>query len=205
MAENANRKQPPNRHPQANQQDIAAEVARVRSEWQGVRAAIVAASEGNQDAVAQLVEYFDIMEQHTQWEQLIGILRRILAGERDPDELMLGLDPVDSLIVGDTLQALHEAQSPQQVQADELIQGLLGAVHVACSPEAPPGLVEQMHTMTLSLANDGGVPVVLREYGRILNNILSGERHPDLSGLPAELADPLRELLASLRGEPPRR
>lgn len=188
------------KRPEHSDPAIAAEVARVRSEWQGVIRAMVAASEGHEQAAAQLHAYFAEIEREPQWQQLTPVMRRILAGEREAQALLPGLDPVDTLIVRDTLDALATAAAQaEQVSAEDLIQGLLGAVRAACSPEAPPGLRQKLLALTDQLANDGSVSVELRAYGRVLHAILRGERKPDLSLLSPTLADPLRALLDDLQ------
>jgi hypothetical protein len=172
-----------------------------------VLAAIAAAAQGRADAAAQLEDYFTQLTQaQPQWRALVAALRRILAGERDPQALLPGLDPVDTLIVRDALAALEPAPagggpaSAQEAGAITMEQ-LLGLVGAACAPGAPAGLAEQVHAMTQTLATDGRVPDALRAFGRALNAILSGDRNPDLALLPPELAEPVRGLLAALGEE----
>jgi hypothetical protein len=52
--------------------------------------------------------------------------------------------------------------------------------------------------LTQQLASNPQSPEPVRALGRVLNAILSGDRDPDLSALPEELAARVRTLLASL-------
>ena len=76
---------------------------------------------------------------------------------------------------------------------------LLALVARACGPDAPPGLAAQLHSATLKLAAQADLPDELRALGRVLNRVLSGERDPDLSGLPPGLANAVRGMLAQIR------
>jgi hypothetical protein len=78
------------------------------------------------------------------------------------------------------------------------LDDLLDLVATACGPDAPAGLGAQLHAFTQSLATDSAAPPEARALGRVLNHILSGERAPDLSALPPELADKIRALLERL-------
>jgi hypothetical protein len=51
----------------------------------------------------QLLGRLDAMND---WAALATVLRRVLAGERDPDELTAGLDEIDTAIVQRALDAL---------------------------------------------------------------------------------------------------
>jgi hypothetical protein len=78
------------------------------------------------------------------------------------------------------------------------LDDLLGLVALACRSDAPPGLAEQLHAATRTMAADTDVPAELRALGRALNAVLSGDRDPDLSALPPELAEALRRLLTTI-------
>jgi hypothetical protein len=68
----------------------------------------------------------------------------------------------------------------------------------ACRPDAPAGLAEQLHALTRSLAADNDMPAEFRALGRVLSAVLSGERDPDLSALPTELAQAVRAMIAGI-------
>ncbi|MBC8450228.1 MAG: hypothetical protein H8D78_21050 [Chloroflexi bacterium] len=78
------------------------------------------------------------------------------------------------------------------------LDNLFGMVALACTPDAPPGLAEQLHGLTHTIATDPNAPPEFRALGRVLNAVLSGERAPDTSALPPEWADKVREMLAAL-------
>jgi hypothetical protein len=48
------------------------------------------------------------------------------------------------------------------------------------------------------MATQLNAPSGIRELGRVLNAILAGEREFDLSALPPQLADKVRDVLAAL-------
>jgi len=54
-----------------------------------------------------------------------------------------------------------------------------------------------MHALAQSLQSPQAPPE-MRALGRVLAAILSGERNPDLSALPPELASKIRENMAAL-------
>jgi hypothetical protein len=58
---------------------------------------------------------------------------------------------------------------------------------------APPQLVAQMHGLAQTLQSPQALPEM-----HPLGRVLTGERHPDLSALPPELASKIREYLAAL-------
>ena len=140
-----------------------------------------------------------------EWRALAAALRRALAGERDLQALLAGLDATDTIVAGDVLRGLGvEVDAPaaptEEGPAEEGVSlaGFLQLVARACRPEAPPGLAEQLHVATRNMAAQAGLPEELRALGRVLNHILSGERDPDLLALSPELADAVREMLAGL-------
>jgi hypothetical protein len=69
----------------------------------------------------------------------------------------------------------------------------------ACKPDAPAGLAEQMHAATRGMATQPNLAPELRELGRVLNLILSGERNPDLSALHPQLGEAVRGMLRELK------
>jgi hypothetical protein len=69
----------------------------------------------------------------------------------------------------------------------------------ACKPDAPPGLVEQMHVATHGMATQSNASPEIRALGRILNAILSGERNPNLSELPGNVVERIGQMLTELR------
>jgi hypothetical protein len=78
------------------------------------------------------------------------------------------------------------------------LEEFLRRVVAACQPDAPAGLAEQMRAATRGMAAQPNLAPELRELGRVLNLILSGERHPDLSALHPQLVEVVRAVLAEL-------
>ena len=124
--------------------------------------------------------------------------RRILKGERDPLALFAGLDDTDALIAGDVLRALG-VEVPLMGDEDGgdmvTLDDFLSMIVMACQPDAPEGLAEQLLGATRGMAAQPNVPTGMRELGRVLNAVLSGERNPDLADLPPDLAGKVRKLL----------
>jgi len=173
-------------------------IARIRAEWNDVVQAVIAACQGDTGAASRLSPIFDQMSRTDDWRALADALRRILDGERDPVALFASLDDTDALIVGDVLRALGVEVPPT---GDEdggdmvTLDDFLSMIAAACQPDAPDGLAEQLLGATRGMAAQPTVPTGMRELGRVLNAILSGERDPDLAGLPPDLADKVHKLL----------
>ncbi len=196
-------------------QDTAEAIAQIREQWGAVIENMIAACGGNAEASARLAPFFDQMMQKEEWRALIAVLRRILAGERDALALLHGLDDTDTLIMGDVLRGLGmEAPTPtlprsqdqrtgEGVERDDdgkmiSLEDFLQQVVRACKPDAPTGLAEQMHAATRGMATQANLSPELRKLGRVLNQILSGERNPDLSALHPQLAEVVRQMLTEL-------
>lgn len=183
----------------AEAQDL---IARIRQQWGPVVQAVVAACEGDAEAAAKLSPLLEQLSQQDAWRNLVAALRRILSGERDAESLLSGLDATDTLIASDVLRALGvEVSAPVGEGSEAMtLDDLLALVASACRTDAPAGLSERLHAATRAMSMDANVPDEIRALGRALNAILSGERDPDLSALPPELADKVRELLVKVKG-----
>jgi hypothetical protein len=70
--------------------------------WKPVIADMVATSNGDQLAADRLHRFLDDQGKNPDWARLIGVLRRILDGERE-ESLADGLDAIDTAIVRQTL------------------------------------------------------------------------------------------------------
>ena len=176
-------------------------IARIRAQWRDVVQAVVAACQGDTDAAAQLPSFLDQMSRKDDWRTLADALRRILNGERDPTALFASLDDTDALVAGDVLRALGvdvplmgDEDGGDMVTLDDF----LSMIVATCQPDAPEGLTEQLLGATRGMAAQPTAPAGMRELGRVLNAILSGERNPDLADLPPDLADKVRGVLAQL-------
>jgi hypothetical protein len=180
-------------------------VAEVREQWGTVIQAIIATGTGNPDASNSLAPFFDQMEQKEEWRALIGVLRRILAGEREPLVLLRGLDPTDTLVAGDVLRGLGvdvplagQVESAKDDGKMVSLEQFVQQVVRACKPDAPEGMAQQMLTATRGMALQPNLTPELREMGRVLNQILSGNHDPDLSALHPQLSEIVRRVLTEL-------
>ncbi|MCG3120538.1 MAG: hypothetical protein ALAOOOJD_03282 [bacterium] len=82
----------------------------------------------------------------------------------------------------------------------------LGAMNIVLAPlahkgrrlreNAPPQFAAQIRDIAQSLQSPEAPPE-MHALGRVLAALLTGERHPDLSALPPELASKIREYLQS--------
>jgi hypothetical protein len=88
----------------------------------------------------------------------------------------------------------HDDDDGKMLSLEDFIQ----RVTRACQPDAPPGLAEQMHAATRGMVTQANLHPALQELGRILNAILAGERNPDLSELPNNVAARITEMLQEL-------
>jgi hypothetical protein len=173
-------------------------IARIRAQWKDVVQAVIVACQGDTSTVARLSPTLDQMSRKDDWRALADALRRILNGERDPVALFAGLDDTDALIADDVLRALGvevpligDEDSGDMVTLDDF----LSMIAAACQPDAPDGLADQLLGATRGMAAQATAPTGMRELGRVLNAILSGDRNPDLADLPPDLADKVRKLL----------
>jgi hypothetical protein len=77
----------------------------VPEQWDPVIAAVVAAAEGDAEVAAAVDAVLTGLADTQDWVVLVSVLRRIIAGERGQD-LLAGLDPVDTAITRTVLDAL---------------------------------------------------------------------------------------------------
>ncbi|MEU0557444.1 hypothetical protein [Dactylosporangium sp. NPDC006015] len=109
-------------------------------QWEPALAALVAAVHGDQDAATALDKTLTDAAASQDWADLTAALRRILNGDRDPDTLLTGLDPIDTAIVTRALDAvtgritLHPAETPNPDPATRepwraIIAAVVGAAH----------------------------------------------------------------------------
>ena len=203
---------------------IAEAIVSIREQWGPVIRDVIAASTGDAHAprAERLEPFLSAMSQRDDWRALVAVLRRILAGERDPMRLLSGLDDTDLIIAGDVLRGLGTSSLPPipgepseegRWQGDEghgddghsddgdmvSLDEFLAMVVRACSPDAPPSLAGQLAEATRGMAAQPDAPSGIRELGRVLNAVLLGEREFDLSALPPQLADKVRGVLEALK------
>jgi hypothetical protein len=89
--------------PEEDEQDIAAHM----QSWAPVIDEITIACQPDHEPSADLIEFLDEQASRPDWVELVGVLRRILAGDRG-EALLDGLDPVDTAIVRETLARLGQ-------------------------------------------------------------------------------------------------
>lgn len=175
--------------------EVSQAVALLRQQWAPVVEAVVGACQRDAEP-EQMEPFLEELSQQEVWRELAAVLRRIVAGERDAHVLLAGLDATDTVIASDVLRALGvELPEERGLSLDDL----LDLVFQACQPTAPAGLGEQLFTATHRMSIDSALPPELRAYGRVLNHVLAGERDPDLSALPQELAERVQAMLTALR------
>ena len=172
---------------------------------------IAAAAQGNTNAQSEVEKILPQLEATKDWKTLVTPVRRILAGESDFEKLRPELDRQDAYIVRRILAVLSGESMPyehgmptgevtaQQEESEDEAQGitiddLLKFVALACQPNAPPQFAAQIRDIAQSLQSPEAPPET-RALGRVLAALLTGERHPDLSALPPELARKIREYL----------
>ncbi len=86
-------------------------------QWQPVIALVVATIQGDEVARSQLLPLLDQLSSSGDWRSLAAALQRVLAGERDRDVLLPGLDATDQSILAATLDALQPEASPEMSPA----------------------------------------------------------------------------------------
>jgi hypothetical protein len=180
-------------------------VAQIRQEFAHIILAVTLAAQGHKELAEELTPVLNNMTQRRPWQQLAAALRRILAGERDAQSLMLGLDLADRVVVADILEKLGAenvttAAPERALTLPQFINGLLNGVLLASKPDAPDILRDDVETFTQKLAEDETAPPDLRALGRILHDILNGDRDPDMRDLPPELTAVVHTLLSRLGG-----
>ncbi|MCG3155988.1 MAG: Photosystem I assembly protein Ycf3 [bacterium] len=171
---------------------------------------VAAAAQGNTKVKSDVEKILPQLEA-IDGQDLADATTRILAGERDFERLRTELNFMEAYIVRRILAALSGEPAPnehamptgeataQQEESEDEAQGitlddLFKFVALACQPNVPPQLIEQMHGLAQSLQSPEAPPE-MHAFGRVLTALLSGERHPDLSALPPELASKIREYL----------
>jgi hypothetical protein len=80
-------------------------------ELAGLVGAVVAAARGDRWAAAEVEPVLTDLAAEADWEALAGVLRRVLAGERDPT-LTQGLDETDTVVVAAVLDRLADQPDP---------------------------------------------------------------------------------------------
>jgi hypothetical protein len=145
--------------------------------WDPVLAGIVTAAGGNPQAGQAVEQALTDRREQADWAKLAGVLRRLLAGDRS-QQLLEGLDPIDTAIVQRALDALAG-----QVQLDpDSWQALTG-------PALPEEFVQLVTAVAAAANGDQGVaaelePILIKfaseqewaTLAGVLRRILAGDR-----------------------------
>ncbi|AOR30024.1 hypothetical protein BFF78_02090 [Streptomyces fodineus] len=161
--------------------------------WDPAIAAVVAAVDGDQDAVAALTEHLALRELAPDWARLVVALRLVLDGRRDGAALTAGLDDIDTAVVRRTLDALagraRMTSSPSELAAatadarrrhQDLLDMMCAAVRGSRRAR------DRADAWLRTTAVEAGQP----DLARAVSAVLAGTREPDLAlgGLtPAQL------------------
>jgi hypothetical protein len=149
-----------------------------------VLTALTAAIAGDSAATGQLTRVLDRYANQPDWVQLVDRLRRIHAGERDPDQLLPGLDPIDTAIVQRALDALAGRIQLSATYADQSSPGEGIEAFVNLVAAAAGGIADATTALTPILDEVEAEPGFAILADRI-RRILAGER--DADQLTAEL------------------
>jgi len=176
----------------------------VQQQWQSVITGVANAARG-ETLDANTVELLEQLEGRQEWRDLVGVIWRILGGERGA-ELYAELDHVDALVVRRTLEAIErppeEAVSGDQEEAPDIerwpvpLPQLMSAVVAGLrgDPNA-----RRLVAGALARMVQEDAPESARRFAEALTRILRGERDESmLEGLPKEVAEPLAALLRAL-------
>lgn len=150
-------------------------------EWEPVISGLVAADRGDTAADQGLELILASLGEHADWQQLVGVLRRIHAGERDPG-LVTGLDLIDTAVVQRALDALAGVV-PVDVAAwhgrtTSTAQEKLGAVATATvmAASGDPDVTNALQPLLEALAAHPDWAAL----ADVLRRVLAGERDPAL-------------------------
>lgn len=180
------------------------EAQQVLQQWQQVIDGVASAARGEALA-AHTVTLLEQLEERQEWHALVGIIWRILGGERG-HALYAELDHVDALVVRRILEAI-DAPAAAPEDAEAAAQGqegwpvplpqLMRAVVAGLRGDAN---ARRLVAVALARMAQEDAPESARRFADVLARILRGERDEAmLAELPKEMADPLLTLLRALR------
>lgn len=188
-------------------------------QWRPILDALTAACQGDASAAEAIKPILTQLMSQQEWHPLVSVLVRILDGERDPEDLLKELDATDAVIASNLLHALGvdisqvvpnfvelEAQpeaEPEQAEnigAEQMKLGdFVAMVAYACRPGTEPDVVERMTKATMAMSQDVEAEQEIRDLGVVLNQVMQGERQPDLSKLPEPLANLVDGMLLAMQ------
>ena len=179
------------------------EAGQVLQQWQSVITGVANAARG-ETLDADTVALLEQLEERQEWRDLVGVIWRILGGERGR-ELYAELDHVDALVVRRTLEAIEEPPEAAAVQegvpeAERWpmpLPQLMSAVVAGLRGDAN---ARRLVAGALARMSQEDAPESARRFAGALTRILQGERDDSVvEGLPQEIAEPLMALLRALR------
>lgn len=167
------------------------------------------AAYGDLSLGTQLVRLLEEMRANAssppEMQRLVGVLRAILHGERKPDlsELPAEFSSAISQILKRLNERersgrkyLHEHEEEEEgLTVNELLDLVLQAI------EGNQQLGATLFQAMQQMASNPNTSQEMRDMGKTLSMILVGERKPDLSALPADIALEIKELLQKIRQE----
>ena len=143
----------------------------------------------NKEALSALLTSLQTLEQigaRPDAQQVAGILQGFYQN--------LGAEKFTHLWADVTGNApIPEWLSASQEQKGASVDSFVKAVVAAAKEKTPQA--EKYFENVSKMARDEKLPAEFRELGKVLQKILSGEKSPDLSALPDELAEMLKEAL----------
>ena len=185
--------------PADTDKDPGGEIDRHLHRWEPAIAALLAATAGDRPAADLLDTVLTEQAQSADWADLVAVLRRILAGDRDPDTLLAGLDPVDTAITRRALDALAGRvqltatpddltpdRDPGEAGVEEFLAAVVAAAH------GDPAAAQAITPVLDAWAGHPDTAALAAALGRLL----AGERHPDR--LTTGLDDPATTLLQTI-------
>ncbi|MDM8516013.1 hypothetical protein QUF76_07430 [Desulfobacterales bacterium HSG16] len=188
------------------------QVARILQQFKPVIEAIVAGCEGNEEAKQQVKGLFG------QWSEedkfFVEAIERIWAGERDEKiltentayetraiilavlSLLNGQSPFEKIDNAESQPTAPEQEQPQSQsgqQQEMSLTDLIKMTSLASGPDVPPQIKEQLMQTADHMTTEPAPEV--KALGQVLKAILTGDKNPDLSNLPDEMAAVVREVL----------
>jgi hypothetical protein len=174
-------------------------------QWGPGITAMAAAVGGDKEAATATGQLLDQLAGTDDWGALADVLRRILAGERDAQALVVGLDPIDTAIVEATLDRLGAGANAEEEgrvnESDDL---------VAMVDRLPDR--EAVRVLALVVDHSGPLPDggQLRQIEERLREAVADpelDRYADPAGPPDQPSDQAgalaRTVLAHLAATPP--
>jgi len=131
----------------------------------------------NDTAKQQLKPMLDMATQQS-WHELVSAINKVVAGERG-ENLLMGLDDEDTIIIKSILLGLQNPASLPEVQqqADPTMAapGLASMINAACRGDA--NALQAASFMADQMTSTQGD---MRQLGGIMKRLIDGERNPDV-------------------------